>query len=447
MAQFTLRQTKELLTSQSGLALVGALLNRTHMKRSLNRLPSPKERGFTIKNSDIAVSMIGLLSQSKTDFEAIEPFKKDRFFPLALQLGRIPSAATLRQRLDKATEDWDKVFRQTVLELLANHTHLTACYEDYIPIDMDVSAMDNSGTKKEGVSLTYKMFEGYAPLFVYIGQEGYWLNLDFRPGSQHSQTEGTVAFLVDTLESLHQLQYQKYLLRADSGHDSVENYRAIEQFNQGSSDVHVDFIIKHNLRRESKEKWLELAKAQGQKHTPRKGKTVYTGRIVKTYPGLEQPLYQVYEVTVRTSTSDGQQLLIPDIQVDVYSTSLDRPPEVIRKLYHEHATSEQYHSEIKTDMGLERLPSGHFATNQRVMFLAMIAFNLLRIMGQESLDYRGNPIKSRHRIKRRRLRSVIQDLIYLAARLIHHARGWTLGFGQMSPFYETYAHLYYRWAG
>ena len=51
--------------------------------------------------------------------------------------------------------------------------------------------MDNSGTKKEGVSLTYKKFEGYTPLFVYIGQEGYWLNLDFRPGKRHSQCEGT----------------------------------------------------------------------------------------------------------------------------------------------------------------------------------------------------------------------------------------------------------------
>ena len=254
--------------------------------------------------------------------------------------------------------------------------------------------------------------------------------------------------LTQTLESLHRFSYQKYVLRADSGHDSAENFQAIERFNQKSPDVRVDFIIKHNLRRESRDGWLALAKAGGQKRTPRKGKTVYTGgRILKEYAGLEKPLYQVYKVTVRTSTAEGQQLLLPDVQVDVYITSLDRPPEVIMALYRDHATSEQYHSEIKSDMGLERLPSGYFATNQRVMFLAMIAFNLLRIMGQESLDYHGNPIKSRHRIRRRRLRSVIQDLIYLAARLIRHARGWTLGFGRTYPFYNTFAHLYYRWAG
>ena len=62
-----------------------------------------------------------------------------------------------------------------------------ACYENYIPIEMDVLPMDNSGTKKEGVSLTYKKSEGYSPLRVYIEQEGNWLNMYFRLSSCYSQ--------------------------------------------------------------------------------------------------------------------------------------------------------------------------------------------------------------------------------------------------------------------
>ncbi|MGI9953505.1 hypothetical protein V3F56_14215, partial [Moorellaceae bacterium AZ2] len=31
--------------------------------------------------------------------------------------------------------------------------------------------------------------------------------------------------------------------------------------------------------------------------------------------------------------------------------------------YHDHGTSEQFHSEIKNDLNLKRLPSGKFATN------------------------------------------------------------------------------------
>jgi len=36
----------------------------------------------------------------------------------------------------------------------------------YLPLDIDVSPFDNSGTKKEGVSYTYKGFDGYSPIFA-----------------------------------------------------------------------------------------------------------------------------------------------------------------------------------------------------------------------------------------------------------------------------------------
>lgn len=70
------------------------------------------------------------------------------------------------------------------------------------------------------------------------------------------------------------------------------------------------------------------------------GKAVYTGRTPKQYPDLEHSLYLVSEVIVRTSTVSGQQFLIPDVQVDVYVTTRNRPPEVIIKLYHAHATDQ-----------------------------------------------------------------------------------------------------------
>lgn len=50
-------------------------------------------------------------------------------------------------------------------------------------------------------------------------------------------------------------------------------------------------------------------------------------------------------------------------------------------LYKDHATSEQYHSELKTDMNMELLPSHHFSTNSAYLALSAIAFNVLRVMG------------------------------------------------------------------
>ena len=37
-----------------------------------------------------------------------------------------------------------------------------------VPVDMDVTPMDNSKTQKEGIGWTYKKFDGYAPMMAYI---------------------------------------------------------------------------------------------------------------------------------------------------------------------------------------------------------------------------------------------------------------------------------------
>ena len=53
---------------------------------------------------------------------------------------------------------------------------------------------------------------------------------------------------------------------------------------------------------------------------------------------------------------------------------------------------EQYHSEIKTDMDVERLPSDKFDTNELVLELIVLAYNILRLIGQESLKRKRVPL-------------------------------------------------------
>ena len=150
----------------------------------------------------------------------------------------------------------------------------------------------------------------------------------------------------------------------------------------------------------------------------------------------------VYQVTERTITAKGQHLLLPEIDVETYWTSLPHEPEVIIEQYHQHGTSEQYHSEIKTDMGLERFPSGKFATNQLVLHCALLAYNCLRLIGQTANAAPGTPL--RKKAQRRRLKTVIQNLIYLAARLVRHARRYKLAFAQWSPWFRPYRVVYKR---
>jgi len=61
--------------------------------------------------------------------------------------------------------------------------------------------MDNSQTRKEGVSYTYKGYDGYAPIAAYLGQEGWCLGCELRPCQQHSSL---TAFHQPRLSVFHQ---------------------------------------------------------------------------------------------------------------------------------------------------------------------------------------------------------------------------------------------------
>jgi hypothetical protein len=143
---------------------------------------------------------------------------------------------------------------------------------------------------------------------------------------------------------------------------------------------------------------------------------------------------------------------MPEIEVATYWTSLKLPAKKIIELYHQHGTSEQYHSEIKSDMDMERLPSGKFATNALVLSLGLVAYNVLRLCGQNAIQQNGQlpPEKRmpiRRAVTRRRLRSVIQDLMYRAARLTRHAHRRGLSFWRNNPWHGIWESLYERFSG
>jgi len=435
--RFQIVQGNEQLSSHSGLALVGAILDRSRIRERLDTVMLPDHPFPRINHGEVATAMIGLICLGKPDFDAIEAFRNDPFFLQSLELNLVPSSPTLRQRLDSAHGAFNDIILNESARVVGRLAPaITPCHGDLVAVDIDVSPFDNSKTKKEGVSWTYKKVDGYAPIFAYVGEEGYLANLQLRPGSDHSQ-KGTEAFLRRTLRYARLMSQATFLVRMDSGNDSLDNIKVCRQ-----EKAH--YIIKRNLRCETPEEWLEIARKCGQMEEPRPGKQVWMGERYVEKPGIEDPLRIVFCVTLRTMEADGQALLLPRIEVETYWTSLSDDAATVVRLYRAHGTSEQFHSELKTDMDMERLPSGKFQTNELVLLLGMVAYNLLRMIGQESLRETDAPI--RKQVSRRRVRSVMQDLVYLACQLVRHARRWILSFGRHCPWFTTWRRVYLRFA-
>ena len=435
--RFEIVQGDEQLSSHSGLALAGVILDRSSIRKRLDVVVLPEHPFPEISHGEVATAMIGLICVGKPDFDAIEAFRDDPFFTQSLGLDSVPSSPTLRQRLDSAKGAFNDIILEESAGVVGRLAPaITPCHGNLVAVDIDVSPFDNSKTKKEGVSWTYKKFDGYAPIFGYVGEEGYLANLELRPGSDHSQ-KGTETFLRRTLRYARLMSEATFLVRMDAGNDSVGNIRVCRE-----EKAH--YIIKRNLRRETPEEWLEIARECGELQEPRRGKQVWMGERHIERPGIEEPLRMVFCVRLRTMEADGQALLIPKIEVETYWTSLSDDVATVVELYRAHGTSEQFHSELKTDLDLERLPSGKFQTNELVLLLGMVAYNLLRLIGQESLREADAPL--RKQVSRRRVRSVMQDLVYLACRLVRHARRWVLSFGKNCPWLKAWRRVYLRFA-
>ena len=440
-----IQQSDEEINSIGGISLIGGLFSSLKNLKKVDLMRMTKVKTGKIKHSGILKTIAGLFAIGKNDYADVTPFHDDVFFRDCLELPAVPSEETLRQRLDDLAQNQEvpAVIRLNNVELLRKMPYFDFgteknAYEEYIPLDIDVSPLDNSGSNKEGVSWTYKKHDGYAPIFAYLGTHGYMLNCELRPGSQHSNKDA-LGFISHTLDMVEELgiDLKTVLVRLDSAHDCVEIIE--ELIKRGTA-----FIIKRNLRKESKEQWLSLARRVGESESPREGKTVFTGEAshIKV-AGREDvtPIFAVFEVTERPIDKYGQKLLIPDVEVNTFWTILPDKAQTVIGLYHNHGTSEQYHSELKSDLNFERLASGKFVTNALLLLLAMLAFNALRILGQSALKMK-EMLPRKFKVQRRRLRSVMQDLIYIACKRTRHAGSIFLKFGKHCPWFDVFQKLH-----
>jgi hypothetical protein len=219
----------------------------------------------------------------------------------------------------------------------------------------------------------------------------------------------------------------------DSGNDSFDTLRAVT-----AARTHY-CIVKRNKRREDDEKWLKRAKRHGKRVATRKGKKTWVGTVA-VHPRRKGEtlgnVTTVFEVTERKTDALGNRLLFPEIEVNSWWTNLCCGAEKVIELYHGHATSEQFHAELKSDMDVERLPSGKFAVNRIVLAVAMNAYNALRLLGQKSVEK-----ESGKHIRRKRLGKVIRDLICVAGKLVRHGRELIFKMNEKDPALPVFLRL------
>ena len=436
--------SSEEINSNGGFSFIKRLLDFNQGMSIWDRL-LPSARNSRYSTSCIIRNLVGIQTAGGCDYADIEKFRDDFLFR-ELAGGKVPSEESFRQRLDRlasrlaaCVEAVDGCVAAQIAS--ARLTPLGICGMKMLPVDIDVSVFEDKASHKEGVGPSYRNVDGYAPIFCYAGVEGFMVAAELRPGRQHSEN-GAVEFLERCVGILLRAGYspRELLVRVDSGHDAGDFIRKLE-------NLGVRYIVKRNLRRESPEQLLDSIRYFDRPERPRRGKTVFRGIRSDRRPagytdGERFGGFMAVEGVERKIDRDGQRLLIPEVEVDSWWTNLPLGVRECVGLYHDHGTSEQFHSELKGDMGMELLPSGSMATNSLVLSVAAISFNCLRMVGQLALARMARPKPSRELPLRMRLRTVLLDFIKVGCKIARHAGQTLLKFGRNCYYFAIMKEIY-----
>ena len=425
----------------AGLALIGEMARVSGLDQLAKDVSKAKQPN--ISDAEILRTLCGLLCQGKTDFDHVKGYQDDSFFMASLGLNRVPSAEILRQRFQQLSLETELENRlQECSVALWQQTDMKPEYivfgdHRWVRLDIDTVIYDNDDTKKEGASFAYNNQFGFNPLFAHLGG-GWMLNVKLRPGNAHCLAGETREFIHESLEYGKSMVQDPLVLVADSGFDSQDVIRDLVR-TEGT-----DLIIKHNPRREKNQAWLERAKEtcsekeEIQKHN--KAQTVYRGSISREIEGLAESVRLVYEVT-ETTMQKGRPLLAPKITVCAVWTTLDLPEKEVLRIYRDRGTSEQYHAEFKTEMDMERLPSGKFRVNSTFLRLGMLVYNMLKVLGRDMVLSKALGLK---KATRRRMKTVMRSMIFICGKMVKHARRIELHLDCPKPWYRLFESLFWR---
>lgn len=145
--------TDKRIPAASGIGIVGDILERAGFSEQFRDVKLAEKRSRKqIDAGAVMTTFIALLCMGKPDFEYVSELQNDAaYYQNALHLNKgLPSPATLRQRMNE-------IGTKLRMSLLAFNTDLlrknsvqpTPLKIGMVPVDMDVTPMDNSKRKKK----------------------------------------------------------------------------------------------------------------------------------------------------------------------------------------------------------------------------------------------------------------------------------------------------------
>jgi hypothetical protein len=353
----------------------------TTMSKQSSHLPG-QGRAW-IAHIDALKSLVAILFAGKGDFETIDQLSADHFFAKALRFKEFPSESALRRHLEEYAEPLGAVADFCIAEFLKRaNIPLGTLPTGHLPVDIGMLPMADpcSFLGRARWGHVCKGLRELIPVVACMSMGQWALATGFLGRSK----EEFATFLARVIDKAQGLTDAPLLIRMD---DVCNTWGACKSL---SSLDNTDFILKWNCRDQNLSYWYRRAFAEGRVNTSCPGKEVALLNTEDQNNLDDADITQgkavarlVVRVTKYTTDDSGVELLVPEVRLEGWLTSLQRlSAEGVIGLYEEHLAQGQHIIRFKNETGLDRFISSMPSVNQVILACAALACNIRHLIHQ-----------------------------------------------------------------
>ncbi|MEO2006770.1 MAG: IS1380 family transposase [Candidatus Poribacteria bacterium] len=425
-----LGRTSEFLTSFSGLTLIAKFADALELPQQLNTSLSRLKRrcrGYTPSDVVLSLSLLHIAGGSCLD--DVKLLNADPYARRLVGDAGVPSANTLGVYLRRFTHRDIAALAHTVWELGRRSLDEWSREDtsDRVVIDFDGSLIQ---ANKRAAKKTYKGFRGYHPLLAMIDGADIVLAGLFRHGNA-APSVNAVSFLRRCLDALPQSVAQRTVfVRSDSAWYQRKVLDVCEARGvRFTISAGMDQSVLRACRGIST--WSRLiSRDPDEDRFEEVGETVHAiGR------SFHSPAYRLVACRRRRVQGD---LWDGEYEYRAFITNVpeqEMPPAELIFFHRRRGDCENILKELKGGFGLDTVPCGTLLANAAYFQTILLSYNLIQFLKRSALPDAWRCLT----MKTLRFR-----LVFVAGRLVRHARSWTLKLPRSYPFHEVFSHAFWE---
>lgn len=365
---FKVEETKDLITSHAGLALLGEFAVGLGVLGALDKILALPRSGMGYRASEHVFPLLLMLNGGGRTLEDLRQIRNDQGLREVLGLERLPSSDATgdwlrRNGINGGLEGLGKVNRKAL------ERGLKADGIKGYTLDIDATGIE---AEKESAKMTYKGFTGYMPMVGHLAENGLVVGDEFRQGNE-SPGGRNLEFLKYCEKQLPKDKHIK-AFRADSAAYQAEIINYCEgngiEFAIGAD---LDQAVVRGIKGLGAEDWRPYQNGFIADTVHCMNKTKKAFRLVVLRRPYQGKLFdQTEEVSERYTA---------------IATNRTGSAEEVLKWYNQRGQcSENRIKELKIGFGMERMPCGQFEANAIFFRIGVLAYNVGRLFVVKTLD-------------------------------------------------------------